>query len=56
MMASWFTDGTVRGMKASVGNIAVKVSTYNKIWDLNDIIFANCTVLLAESEKYLQTL
>jgi len=60
VMSPWlfnlFMDGVVREMKAKVGNVGVEMSIDKSKWKLNTILFADDTVLLAESEKDLQKL
>ncbi len=54
-MSSWlcnlFMDGVVREMKTKVRNVAVKMSIDKTEWKLSTMLFADDSVLLAESEK-----
>ncbi len=43
-------------MKAKTGNLGTEMSIDNAKWKLNNMLFADDTVLLAESEKDLQKL
>ncbi len=49
-------DGVIREMKAKIGNLGIEMSIDNAKWNLSTILFADDTVLLAESEKVLQKL
>ena len=58
VMSPWlfniYMDGVMREMKARVGRGGVKLEKQGEIWYLMDALFADDTVLLAESEGDLQ--
>ncbi len=43
-------------MKSKIGNLGIEMSIDNAKWELSNMLFADDTVLLAESEKDLQKL
>ncbi len=58
VMSPWlfniFIDGCMREMKAEVGRIGAKVKLNGVDWSVAACLFADDTVLLAESERKLQ--
>ena len=60
VMSPWlfniYMDGVIREMKAKIGDVGVSMSVDGGKWCVNTILFADDTVLIAESEKDLQKL
>ncbi len=44
-------DGVIREIKAKIGNIGIEMRIDNAKWKISTKLFADDTVLLAESEK-----
>ncbi len=60
VMSPWlfniFMDGVIREIKAKIVNIGIEMRIDNAKWKISTKLFADDTVLLAESEKNLQKL
>ena len=58
VMSPWlfniFMDGCIREMKAKVGNVGARLKVNGVGWSVVTCLFADDTVLLAESERELQ--
>ncbi len=58
VMSPWlfniFMDGCMREMKCKVGNAGAKLRLNGEVWSVVTCLFADDTVLLAESEGDLQ--
>ncbi len=58
MMSSWlfniFMDGCMRGMKCKVVHKGAKLRLNGEVWSVVTCLFADDTVLVAESEGDLQ--
>ncbi len=58
VMSPWlfniFMDGCMRKMKCKVGNAGAKLRLNGEVWSVLTFLFADDTVLLAESEGNLQ--
>ncbi len=50
MAFNLYMDGVIREMKAKVGDVGVEMCVNGGKWVLNIILFADDTVLIAESE------
>ncbi len=60
VMSPWlfniYMDGVMRKVKGKVGEAEVRLYDEGRKWVLNSILFADDTVLIAESERNLQNL
>ncbi len=60
VMSPWlfniFMDGVIREMKAKIVNLGIEMSIDNAKWKISNMLFADDTVLLAESERDLKKL
>ncbi len=60
IMSLWlfniYMDGVIREVKGKVGEVGVRMYDEGRKWVLNSILFADDTVLIAESESDLQNL
>ncbi len=60
VMSPWLfntnMDGVMREVKGKVGEIGVRMYDEGRKWVLNSVLFADDTVLIAESESGLQNL
>ncbi len=60
VMSPWlfnvYIDGVMREVKGKVGEVGVRVYDEGRKWVLNSILFADDTVIIAESESDLHNL
>ncbi len=60
VMSPWlfniYIDGVMREVKGKVGKVEVRMCDEGRKWVLNSVLFADDTVLIAESESDLQNL
>ena len=58
VMSPWlfnvYMDGVIKEVKARIAGIGVKMSNNGDVWNTWTCLYADDTVLLAESERYLQ--